>query len=547
MRISLKDEKLILSFPYDARLVAIAKSLPGRTFDRSTRQWMVPVVHGDRLLAAFKDVAKTVDSHAMMEIVSARERLSERIAHQTLKPGAFESSLPLHEFQKVGAQFLWFNRTGLLADAPGLGKTIQTIAALRNTPGRILVFCPASLKFSWEKELKQWGESDIMVVDGDKFDRKVVWGSSYRWTIANYELLLHDWDFIAKEYDAIVCDEATRISNPQAKSVKALKLIKAHKKIALSGTPISNSPLDLWSIVDWLEPGYLGTYPQFLERYMETDYWGKVVGYKRIDELRELVKPYVLRRIKEEVLTDLPPKTVETIEVKLSAEEKRVYDGVRKELVAEVLDYLGKINSDTLSLMPVRMLRLKQATDHLQLLGEKGESSKLETLEDVLRPVMASGEKAIVFTQFAKMADILMERVGGVYLSDPEKWCIQGKTPVAERQAIVDAFNAHKGPGLLVMTEAGAYGLNLQGASYVVHYDLPWSVAKLQQREDRAHRMGQTKPVTVYNLIATDTIDEYVNKVIHKKSTVSSDVLGDADRLENAGIDEEHVRAILRI
>ncbi len=366
--------------------------------------------------------------------------------------------------------------------------------------------------------------------------------------IANYELLLHDFEAISKiPWDAIVCDEATRISNGQAKTVKRLKKLQAKRRIALTGTPISNSPHDLWSIIDWLEPGYLGTFPQFFERYTKSDFYGNVVGYQNMEELKGLIAPFVLRRTKEEVLTGFPAKTVQDIFFELSPAEKKIYAGVKNELIAQLGSSIDKIDPQTLAMMPVKMLRLKQVTDHPGLIGDYcGERSKCDALVDLLEPIISSGEKAIVFSQFAKMADLLM--VDSSELVPKATWyCIQGSTPVSERQKIVDAFNTHIGGAVLVMTEAGAYGLNIQAASYVIHYDAPWSIAKLDQREGRAHRMGQQKPVTVYNLIAKDTIDEYVAKVLHNKSTVSVDILGDDERLRDAGLTEEDIKNILRI
>ena len=190
---------------------------------------------------------------------------------------------------------------------------------------------------------------------------------------------------------------------------------------------------------------------------------------------------------------------------------------------------------------PVKMLRLKQVTDDARLIGTERiqYSTKMNTLHEILKPILDSGDKAIVFTQFAQMADLLIEDT---------KWpCIQGSTKTEDRQRIVDEFNAKEGSGVLVMTEAGAYGLNIQGASYIIHFDAPWSIAKLEQREGRAHRMGQTKPVTVYNLIAKGTIDEYVASVLHRKSVNANEVLGDSLRLEAAGLSDEDIKSILRI
>ena len=186
------------------------------------------------------------------------------------------------------------------------------------------------------------------------------------------------------------------------------------------------------------------------------------------------------------------------------------------------------------------MLRLKQATDHPALISDLKKSSKMKTLQELLQGIVESEEKVIVFTQFAEMAKKIYDDTSGSLL-------IYGDVPAEKRQQIVNIFNSEPFYKVLVMTEAGTYGLNLQVASYVIHYDSPWSVAKLIQREDRAHRIGQTKPVTVYNLIARKTIDEYVMKKLHKKQKLAVELLQDVERLEAQGIDEEDIKSILRI
>lgn len=472
-----------------------------------------------------------------------KEKISRENAElQALRdqPAKYDGKLPLYDFQKIGAMFMRASNGTLLADVPGLGKTVQTIASQENHPLRTLVLCPASLKYNWKEEISKWSDRTAQVIAGDKEERARQWPRYYNWTIANYELLLRDYEEISKiKWDEIVCDEATKISNPRAKSVKALKQISAPKKIALTGTPISNNPVDLWSIIDWIRPGYLGNFSQFKDKYVLTDWWGNVAGYINLDELSDRIAPLMLRRTKEEVFKDFPPKTTEDIVFELSAEERKVYEGVKQRILEEIQSYLGKIDQRTLALIPVKMLRLLQATDHLKLIGEKGESSKLAALKDILEPIIKSGEKVIVFTRFAEMAKILEKE-----LKDQQPLMIYGDVPAEERQVLVNLFNTR---GLchpiMISTEAGAYGINLQSASYVVHYDLCWSVAKLEQREGRVHRIGQKKPVTVYRMIARNTIDEYVAKVLHKKHKISQDILQDAD----TGIEEKDIQQILKL
>lgn len=351
-------------------------------------------------------------------------------------------------------------------------------------------------------------------------------------------------------FNTIVADESTRISNGQSKTAKALKRLMAKRRFALTGTPISNRPDDIWSIVDWLLPGYLGTWPQFIEQYAIFDSWEgnehrNIIGFTDLKGLAGRLTPVMLRRLKEEVLHELPKKTVKDIVFDLSEHEEKVYDAVRSNILGSLqADALGKVDRSTLNMTPVKMLRLKQVTGHVGLIGEGTESTKLELLVEKIKEVIADGEKTIVFTQFAEMAKIIRDRLD---LEKIGNRVIMGEVDHQDRQRFVEELNNDPEVKVLIGTEAAAYGLNAQGASYVVHFDLPWSLAKALQREDRAHRMGQTRPVTVVNLIAKGTIDEYVVKVLHKKAKHSVEVLEDDMRLEDIGMSEEDVKAILRI
>lgn len=556
--VDVKTNRLMIRFAYDARVVDAVRSLPGRGFDKSQKCWYVSALHGEAGIAPLIRRGFTLTPRAaayLGELTREEERIRLRLEAQSIV-----ADDTLYPYQRAGAEFLRLRRNALLADSPGLGKTLQVIRAV-NGDGKngkidltsitwkrkgVLVLCPASLKYSWKQELEKWAPHDtVAVVDGDKHDRKVAWSAAAKWTIANYELLLHDYEQVsAEDWHVIVADEAQRISNPKAKSVGALKSLSSYKRIALTGTPISNAPDELWSIVDWLEPGFLGPFTVFLEQYTTVDHFGNVIGFRNLDALRAITAKLILRRTKEEVLTELPPKTIVTVPVKLHDWERHAYTKVRDELAADIRHLLGDgVDPKTLALLPVKMLRLKQATDSLKLLGDWEHGAKFEALMDVVLPAVAAGEQVIVFTQFATMANHI---VAALRERQVATGAVVGDMSALERAADVQAFQEGRYKAM-VMTEAGAYGLNLQAASVIVHYDLPWSVAKLEQREGRAHRLGQTKPVTVYELIASGTIDEYVSKTLRKKHRVANEVLGDADRLEAAGIGIEEIKEILRI
>lgn len=549
---------LSISFPYRAHLVDAVKMLPGRTYNVKAKTWRVHVDHVDKVVDMLRPLGITPSPEVVTLLAkAAANRFNASLEEQKEDFG----SLPLFDFQRLGATKMRRSGALLLADVPGLGKSIQTIAALAGLQ-RVLILCPASLKFSWAKEIEKWtpevgpGSVTINMIHGAGEDRKKKWGMGKAnvgptWYIANYELLYHDYDEIKEVglWDAIVCDEATRISNPKAVTVRALKTLACHKRVALTGTPISNSPIDLWSILDWLRPGSLGNFTWFVERFAVVDSFRNISGFKNLREFSDLAAPWVLRRTKEEVLKDFPPKTIETIEFDLTEKEREIYEKIRQDIAHEIEGELA-VSTANLGIIPVKMLRLKQLTDHIRLIMGDGcafmDSAKWEALVDLITPVIQSGEKAIIFSQFAEMAKMLHLALGK-HVGSPPVHLIYGDTPVDERQKLVDEFNKTVGGAIMVMTEAGAYGLNIQAASYVVHYDMPWSIAKLMQREDRAHRIGQTKPVTVYNLVAKNTIDEYVAKTLHKKQKVSVDLLKDAERMEKMGMSVEDIKNILRL
>lgn len=541
MYITTQKDLLIvkLDMQYPAEL-ALMRSILFARFEKKINRWIVPVKYADIFHDAL--TAQRVTYQMPAGLFLPVHRKNDLIVRY---PGA----LPLYDFQRKGAEFLMNHDGALLADVPGLGKTIQTIAALEDVPGPHLIFCPASLKYQWESEIKKWEPSaTVSVIEGNKEKRYDLWwmAEGPKYVIANYELILKDSYSMGKnEWSTIICDEATRISNAQSKTVKLLKKIPTKKRIALTGTPVSNSPTDLWGIFDWVEPGYLGTYNKFFNKFCVVDpwvdpRWRKTSKYKNLDELAKLIEPYILRRTKEEVFDDFPPKTVETISIQMSMAERELYKIIKNQIFEELQKM--EIEGTSLFMVPVKLLRLKQLCDDARLIEgtHTVESSKLLALKDIVEPIVASGEKVIIFTQFAKMADLLSWELGSYLV-------IQGDVPAEKRHEIVQEFHEKPEAQILIMTEAGAYGLNLQNATYVVHFDAPWSLAKLIQREDRVHRIGQKKPVTVYDLIVKDSVDEYVHKVLHMKNRTSVALLQDFERLEEKGLSEEDINNILRL
>lgn len=404
------------------------------------------------------------------------------------------------------------------------GKTIQSLAVCEHTKARkVLIFCPSAVKYQWQGEITKFlPERSSVVITGSKTERTACWKKDVNFYVANYELLLRDLpEMQAIDWDVIIADEATRISNYQAKTTKALKKLKAKRHLALTGTPVSNAAQEVFSIIDWVAPGYLGGYWEFIQRYCLKNYFGAISGYQNLDELNGKLKRYMIRRTKEEVLPELPEKIVTDIPFDLSDEEKALYRKIKEEILFEIekMDFSKVERPMTVQFTLVKMTRLRQLADSMELLGESEKSSKVEVLKELLEGL---GEvKVIIFSQFSQMVDILEREL---YSYNPVK--ITGEVSGIDRKRVLERFNNDDDCKILIMSEAGAYGLNVQAASVVINFDQPWSVAKMEQRVGRAHRMGQKNKVQVFNLLAKGTIDYYIAKVLRSKGELSEKILG---------------------
>ena len=551
MQILMKNENLIISFDYNPSLIEVIKRFDSRKFNPNTKEWTVPIIHTKKVLETLIPLGFSVHQDVNDEYnrtIKHKQKI-ERILASDFKESeneAFEkTNLPLFNFQKIGAGFLCVTNSALLADEPGLGKTIQTLATtIIKEAKKVLIICPSTLKLSWQDEINKWlKDKKTIIITGEKKIRNKLWSDKSDYHIMNYEILLRDIDEINKiEWDYIVADEATRISNPRAKQSKLIKTISAKHRIALTGTPLNNAIQDIWNILDFCQPNILGSYWQFTEKYCEKDRFGGIISYKNLNELKTHIADNMLRRKKKEVLQELPDKLYETIYVEFDNEERKIYEAIKEEIVSELKEYgISRVLGDKyLSNALVKMIRLKQTTGSLELVSEHQFSSKVNALKELLNDIISNGSKAIVFTQFSTMADILIRE-----LDKYNPLLISGKVDNNIRKENVDKFQNSEENKIIVMTEAGGFGLNLQRANYIIHYDLPWSISKMEQREGRAHRIGQKNNLTIFRLIVQKTVDEYVLKVLHKKQIMSEDILGDKERMKKVKISKRDIKKML--
>jgi SNF2 family DNA or RNA helicase len=532
-------DRIAIQFSFNPLTLKRVKGLRDRLYHPKEKVWSIPLAESEESVEKLRvwgfDVPAQLEQ-VMQYGIKAREYKIE-LAQQ--KDAKFESPLPLFPYQRAGAAFLTYSGSALLGDDMGLGKTIQALAVVEKSmsPTKwVLVICPSALKYQWQSEIKKFlPKFPTYVIDGDKEERSEQWGHVWvdhqtSWptrgiVIVNYELLIRDDFRRASEYvwDYIIADEATRISNPKAKQSKAIKKLKARHRIAMTGTPISNHANEIWNVIDFIEPGVLGSYWQFMERYCIKNQWNGVAGYQNIEELSRRIQPYMIRRLKKDVDIQLPAKLVTDVPFKLSEEEHALYDKIRKELLFEIEQSdINKIEDPTtIQMTLVKMTRLRQLTNSLELLGENVKSSKLEVLKEILTDVVVDNRKAIIFTGFSTMADILARE-----LAEYDPLVISGKVK-EEYRDVVAQFNEQDKHKVLIMTSAGQFGLNIQRASIIIHYDQEWSLAKMMQRDGRAHRFGQKHNVLVYNLLAKGSMDMYVRKVLHKKAQLSDKLLQD--------------------
>ncbi|HIQ62372.1 MAG: DEAD/DEAH box helicase [Christensenellales bacterium] len=409
---------------------------------------------------------------------------------------------------------------GVLADDMGLGKTLQVIAAMlwakrRDGAAPSLVVAPTSLVYNWQAELANFApELSVAVIEGGQQARTARWTAlknapDVDVIITSYPLLRRDVQLMAGlSFRFAVLDEAQHIKNPQSLAALAAGRLSARTRLALTGTPMENNPGELWSIFHFVLPGYLTTLPQFLRRH------GDGSG---ADALRRQIRPFLLRRLKADVLPELPEKIEYRVLADMPPEQRRVYAAAAlrlRERVERVLNEKGIGHGRMEVLSAITQLRQICCHPSLVLEGYTGSSGKLDAMMEVLSGALLSGRRLLLFSQFTSMLAILRRvlEAGGV-----RTLYLDGKTPTGQRLELVNRFNAGEGQVFLISLKAGGAGLNLTGADTVVHYDPWWNPAAEDQATDRVHRIGQERSVQVIRLITRGTIEEQVARLSERK------------------------------
>jgi superfamily II DNA or RNA helicase len=451
-------------------------------------------------------------------------------------------STKLYPYQEQGAMHLAFGRRAMLADDMGLGKTVQAIAAaallkeMRDIQ-KAVVICPASLKHQWAREIRRFTSLSVTVVEGNLLERRSLYADASFFKIINYELVRFDMDELLKLHpDLIILDEAQRIKNWRAKTAMMVKSLPSRYAFVLTGTPLENRIDELYSIFQFLDPRILGPLWHFNDRFYELEKREsgtyKVLGYKNIDQLRALIKPYILRRTRDEVLKDLPARTDNNFFVEMTDPQWDAYNEFKEQLAKLIsISHRRPLTPKERELLLMFLIKMRLICNALALHDKEIElkdsektAPKLGELDEILTEEIApDGRKAVIFSQWATMLALtepILKRIGLGYVK------LTGAVPSAKRGDLIQKFFDDPKCRVFLSTDAGSVGLNLQAASLVINLDLPWNPAVLEQRIARAHRHGQLSSVQVINLIAKGTIEERMLDTLAAKKNVFATVFG---------------------
>jgi len=469
------------------------------------------------------------------------QNIESLVDHNPKIPSTLQTEL--REYQVEGYQ--WMSRLAkwgvgaCLADDMGLGKTIQTLAILleRASLGPVLVVAPTSVSNNWESEIRKFAPTLNPYFYREENRQKLLdRAGPFDIVISSYGLLQQDGEqFIEKHWSTIVLDEAQAIKNINAKRTKTAHKLQGDFKLVTTGTPIENHLGELWSIFRFLNPGLLGTQQQFMQHYISPIEKDNDADARQ--HLKKLIQPFILRRTKTQVLDELPPKTEITLEIPLSEGERALYEAVR----SSALENLSKDQDAQQSGNHLKVLaaitKLRLASCHPKLVMEDTtlSSSKLERFGQLVEELLENNHKALIFSQFVKYLAIIRE-----YLDERgiKYQYLDGSTPVAKRKEYVDAFQDGEGDLFLISLKAGGSGLNLTAADYVIHMDPWWNPAVENQASDRAHRIGQTRPVTIYRLVAENTIEQKIVKLHQHKRDLAESLLEGSDMSGSMSADQ---------
>ncbi len=537
-RVEAKFEKAALRRPYRRKHLSVHLT----SGDRLALRFGIPDKLHDEAAKVVNPLAgrDIVDVHDLVKRLTKLEQLGEQVtvypdAEELIQRRLFRSRIeslvkeirrdparhPLRKqllktellpYQLDGIAFAVGAGRAVLADDMGLGKTIQGVGvaellAQQANIGKVLVICPTSLKSQWRGEIERFSHRSCQLVLGATAERPAQYENDAFFTVCNYEQVLRDLQAIERvPWDLIILDEGQRIKNWEAKTTNVVKRLKSPFALVLSGTPLENRLDELYSVVQFVDDRRLGPAFRFFNRHRVADEKGKVLGYKNLEQLRQHLAPILLRRTRDQVLTQLPDRTTEVVRIEPTEEQLEIHAAQMK-IVASIVRKPFISEMDLLRLrQALLMCRMSANSTYLCNKQEPAYSSKLERLEEILdQSFSTNGSKAVLFSEWTTMLALVEEILRRLKLPYVR---LDGSVPQQKRQQLVQEFQDDAHCRLFITTNAGSTGLNLQAANTVINCDLPWNPAVLEQRIARAHRMGQKKPVHAFLLVTEQTLEE---------------------------------------
>lgn len=470
-----------------------------------------------------------------------------------------------YPFQQLGISFLVSEKRAIIGDEMGLGKTISGLGAAHElledgTIKKVLVICPASLKYQWESEIAKFSDHTCLVVDGTKVKRKKIYDhfatSDIPFLVLNYETVRGDIDLLTTlDFQCIICDEAHRLKSRTTQIYKAFIQLQPEYRFALTGTPMQNRPDEVFALMSWIDEDVLGKVTAFRKNHIVTgEKFGRRfidLGYKNLDDIRDKIAPKLLRRTKEEVAPDLPEMLFTIGYATMTKPQQELYDavsedfkilqleiqdfyqtqteadarkGIRYEKEDKVLGYMYMMQAISNHPMLLAQGKSTIAKKYMPLIRQCRTSPKLEEMMELMTPLIESGKKVIVFSQYAQMLQLIKARIISQFNQEP--YMIYGAIPGKERQKQIEAFRDTSQRQIMLLSDAGNYGLNLQFVDNQFNYELPWNPAVLAQRRGRIHRIGSSFSVVNFvDMVTLGTIDEQIMKTLERKEALNEGLI----------------------
>lgn len=537
------------------KFMRFIESLP-QVYQEDNFTWYIPSYFLDAYLSQFGWITTMTQTAA--SIRGDEKPIHPKIDYELKHVD--EMKLPPYPFQRIGAEFLLSNERALITDSMGLGKTPQSLTSIfelikEEKIEQAMVICPSAVKYQWGEEIGKFTDMTAKVVDGTKKKRKKIYeeynDKEFQILIINYELVRTDIDQILPlNIPCITIDEAHRLKNRKSQTFKSIVQLKPKYRFGLTGTPMQNKPEEMFALMSWIDEDALGKITAFRKEHVITgEAFGRRfvdLGYKNLDDIREKTAPYLVRRTKKEVAKELPEIVESYHYCEMDKNQQHLYEAiledkeVLEEKVKEIYETDPEADKPDFKCPEEDKLLgyqyMQQAVSdhpHLLLQGSSGlarkytpliqkckKSPKLEELMDILSQYVESGSKIIIFTQYEKMLKMIKDKVLRQFNQEPFE--ISGEIKAIDRQKQINEFRELSDRQIMLLTDAGNYGLNLQFADVLINYELPWNPAVTQQRIGRIHRIGSTfSSVNVIHMLTKDTIDETVLKTNYKKTELN--------------------------